>query len=169
MVTPGSIRCLLVLGLALAGSPPPGHGSQGHGDQGHGKPSTGSAYTEAHSGLTCMWASKGGGSVACGRLDGTGLRLVVSARLVRITTVDGSVLFSRRQPGHPRGPERRPGSGVSFRHVQDDLLCEWTPSGGGGVFCGRSDRRGYAAGLLPSVATVVSGAGNIVFIRKQQP
>ena len=168
-MTPGSIRCLLLLGLALAGSPPPGHGSQGHGGNGPGKPATRHAYTEAHSGLACTWASQGAGSVVCGRLDGTGLRFLVSARIVRITTVGGSVLFTRRQPVHPRGPAREPGSGVSHRHVEDGLLCEWTSTGGGGVFCGSADRRGYAAGLLPSVATVVSGASDIVFIRKQQP
>src|SRR5581483_1411476 len=172
MVTPGSIRGLLMLGLLLAGSPHPGHGSHedggnGHGGKGHGKPPAPHSTTVTRGALSCTWASHGGGSVSCARADGSGLRIVVSGKLVQVQSPGGATLFSRRQPARPRGPAREPGTGVVFRHVEDDLLCEWTTAGGGGVFCGAADRRGYAAGLLPTVATVLSASSDIVFIRKQ--
>jgi hypothetical protein len=168
MVTPGSIRGLLVLGLVLAGSPHPEHGSHGNDGNEGGRPAAHRAHTETHDSLTCTWAVQGGGSVTCGRANGTGLRIVVSRKLVQVRSAGGAVVFSRRQPAHARGAAREPGAGVVFRYTEGDLLCEWTTAGGGGVFCGAADRHGYAAGLLPTVATVLSGSNDIVFIRKQQ-
>lgn len=162
--------CLLALlsGTAAAAHGPPTKPGKPGGD---GRPANGGSephtYSEAHNGFTCRWGSSGAPSVTCGRSDGTGLRVTVSRTLVQVAGPTGPTLFSRAQPRRRRGPARQRGKGVAFTHVQDGLACEWRTADGGGVLCGAADRRGYAAGVLPTVATVLDGAGSIVYLGKQ--
>ncbi len=159
--TPASICCALALSLVAGAPPHPGHG-HGHAD-GH-RPQTSSV---GYGGFTCTWSKSGGGAVACGKSTGAGLRILVSRKLVQVRAETGAVLFSRRQARAPGGPARERPTGVVFSHSEDGLLCEWSARSGGAVFCGTADRRGYAAGVLSTVATVLSSSGGIVFIGKQ--
>jgi hypothetical protein len=129
------------------------------------KPSGG--YAETHYGLTCTWSKTGGGSVSCGKTDGTGLVVAVSKKLAQVTGEDGSVLFSGPQPKHSRGKGRPPSAGVTFRHSQRGLVCEWRTANGGAVLCGTTDRRGYAVGVWSTVAVVIDATGKVVYIGKQ--
>jgi hypothetical protein len=158
---PASLCCVLALSVVAGGPPHPGHG----GGKGGGRHSHSS--TESQGGYTCTWASTGGGSVTCARSSGVGLRIVVSRKVVQVRTAAGVVLLSRRQPAHAHGPVRERPAGVVFSHSEDGLLCEWSSPSGGAVFCGTADRRGYTAGVLPTVATVLSSTGSIVYIGKQ--
>jgi hypothetical protein len=157
--TPASLCCVLALSVVAGGPPHPGHGG--------GKPGNHHSSIESQGGYTCTWASAGGGSVTCVRSGGVGLRIVVSRKVVQVRAAAGAVLFSRRQPGHAHGPVRERPAGVVFSHSEDGLLCEWSSRSGGAVFCGTADRRGYAAGVLATVATVLSSSGGIVYIGKQ--
>lgn len=157
--------CLAAGVLALS----PGSAFAGHGKPPgtpRGKPDRG-AYAETHYGLTCTWGRGSGGSVSCVKADATGLTVQVSRKLAQVTSADGSVLFASAQPKHSRGRGRPPGVGVTFRHVQSGLVCEWSTANGGAVLCGTNDRRGYAVGVWSTVAVVIDAASKVVYIGKQ--
>ena len=142
---------------------------------GHGRPPgtpgpTGpprGGYTETHYGLTCTWSRGGGGSVSCAKADGTGLAVLVSRKLARVSGPDGTVLFSNAQPTHARGTGRPPSAGVTDTWTQSRLVCEWSTANGGAVLCGTSDRRGYAVGVWSTVAVVIDASSRVVYIGKQ--
>jgi hypothetical protein len=150
---------LLCPGAAFAGhDKPPGK---------HGPSKPRGGYAESHYGLTCTWSKGGGGSVSCGNADGSGLAVAVSSKLARVTGADGTVLFSSAQPKHGRGKGRPPGTGVTFRHAQSGLVCEWSTANGGAVLCGGTDRRGFAVGVWSTVAVVIDATSKVVYIGKQ--
>jgi hypothetical protein len=142
---------------------------------GHGKPPgkpgppgpAKGGYAETQYGLTCTWSKAGGGSVSCANADGTGLSVQVSRKLAQVAGVDGMVLFSSPQPKHLRGKGRPPSAGVTFRHSQSGLVCEWSTANGGAVLCGGADRRGYAVGVWSTVAVVIDATSKVVYIGKQ--
>jgi hypothetical protein len=142
----------------------PAAASAGHG-HGPGRPKGG--YLETHYGLTCTWSKGGGGSVSCAKADGTGLAVQVSRKLAQVTANDGTVLFSSTQPKHSRGRGRPPTGGITFRHTQSGLLCEWSTANGGAVLCGSADRRGFAVGVWSTVAVVIDVSSKVVYIGKQ--
>lgn len=151
---------LLCPGAAFAGrGKPPGYPHD------RGKPAA-AGYSETHYGLTCTW-SKGGEFVSCAKADGTGLAVQVSRKLVQVTGPGGTILFSSLQPKHTRGRGRPATAGVTFKHSQSGLVCEWSTANGGAVLCGTSDRRGYAAGVWSSVAVVIDASSKVVYIGKQ--
>jgi len=156
----------LVSGILLLS---PGAASAGHGKPpgkpGPGKPTGG--YAETHDGIGCTWSKTGGGTVSCGKVDGSGLVVVVSRKLAQVTGADGTVLFSSPQPKHARGKGRPPTPGLTARHVQSGLVCEWSSANGGAVLCGTTDRRGYAVGVWSTVAVVIDATSKVVYIGKQ--
>jgi hypothetical protein len=153
---------LLCPGAAFAGhGKPPGKPSAPD------KPQAAGAYAETHYALTCTWSKTGGGSVSCGKADGSGLVVVVSRKAAQVAGADGTVLFTRAQPTRARGRARPPGAGVTFRHSANGLLCEWSTANGGAVLCGTADRRGYAVGVWSTVAVVIDAASKVVYIGKQ--
>ena len=142
---------------------------------GHGKPpgrpggpkSAKGGYAETEYGLTCTWSRSGGGSVTCGKADGSGLLVVVSRKLVQVTGPDGTVLFSSPQPKRSRGKRPPATAGVTFTHSGSGLVCEWSTANGGAVLCGTTDRRGYAVGVWSTVAVVIDATSKVVYIGKQ--
>ena len=130
----------------------------------------GTSYSETHLGLTCVWTSAAGGSVTCAKSDGTGLHVSVSRRLVVVRSADGRIVFARAQPRRSKRATSPPGTtaSVAFTHSDGNVLCQWSTAGGGGALCRASDGRGYTAGVLSTVAVVISDSSNIVFIGKQQ-
>jgi hypothetical protein len=130
------------------------------------KPTKG-GFAETQYGLTCTWTKSGGGSVTCGKADGSGLVVSVSRKIAQVTGDDGTVLFTSAQPKHVRGKGRPLTPGVTFSHSQSGLVCEWSTANGGAVICGTTDRRGLAVGVWSSVAVVIDATSKVVYIGKQ--
>ena len=122
---------------------------------------------ESHYGLACTWSKGGGGSVSCGKADGSGLVVAVSRKLAQVTGADGTVLFTSAQPKHVRGKGRPTTAGITFRHSESGLVCEWSTANGGAVLCGTNDRRGFAVGVWNTVAVVIDATSKVVYIGKQ--
>jgi len=168
---------LLTVLAALAAGPPAGAAPPGAGGHwrpgphrgGPGPPGNGArtgAYSETHFGLTCTW-SRALGSAVCARADGTGLQVTVSRRLVTVRAQGGAVVFSRAQPRGSRRPAAPPGAGAAFSHSDGNVLCQWSSASGGSALCRAADGTGYTAGVLSTVAVVISDSSSIVFIGKQ--
>lgn len=153
---------------------PAGHGRPGRPDpsppaaspRGPGAPAAG--YSETHFGLTCTWSGGFGGYATCARADGTGLQVAVSRRLVVVRSAGGKIVFWRAQPRRSRRPPPAPTASVAYSHSDGNVACQWSTASGGGALCRAADGRGYTAGVLSTVAVVISDSSNIVFIGKQQ-
>jgi len=124
-------------------------------------------HASTHNRVTCTWHTELGGSVICEKSNKTGLRVLVSQRLVWVQTRNGKVRFWRNQPSKSPGFKQIHDPRITVTETHNRVTCYWTALNGGGAFCNESSLHGYVAGVSQGLVYVANETSKTVFLANQ--